>query len=215
MFLGLKERECIFILDFTFFVIYFFKTFYVSFVEIYCFLSFIYLLLKIFEAFFILRNLSSEVCFVVFKHNVSRFKEREENVKADIFRAYIALLKHTKLVADPKSDDQGLLKLLQSQVPRLVRSINRQLREKSLKTRQCCFAVLSELLRVSPGSLSDHMSLIIPGVQHAMTDKLSNSNMKIDTLSFLGVALSTHQPHVSYSIPFFAFFLFWNFFAQK
>lgn len=110
-------------------------------------------------------------------------------------------MKHTKLVVpttDAKLDEQGLLKLLQSQVPRLVRSIGRQLKEKSLKTRQCCFAVLTELLRVSPGSLSDHMSVLIPGVQHAMTDRLSNSNMKIDTLSFLGVALATHSPQVFY-----------------
>ena len=33
---------------------------------------------------------------------ITRFKEREENVKADIFKAYIALLKQTKPVVSSK-----------------------------------------------------------------------------------------------------------------
>ena len=33
---------------------------------------------------------------------ISRFKEREENVKADIFHAYVALLKQTKTAILPQ-----------------------------------------------------------------------------------------------------------------
>lgn len=67
-----------------------------------------------------------------------RFKEREENVKADIFKAYIALLKHTKLVVpsgDPEHDDTGLLRLLRGQLPQLIKAVTKQLKEKSLKVR--------------------------------------------------------------------------------
>jgi hypothetical protein len=46
------------------------------------------------------------------------------------------------------SDEQTTVqKLLEQQVPALVRAINRQLRSKSLKTRQACFVLLAQLLR--------------------------------------------------------------------
>ena len=64
----------------------------------------------------------------------ARFKEREENVKSDIFHAYIALLRQTKpapgLVApDPASmeAEEGPVSLLQAQVDRGVVGISRGL----------------------------------------------------------------------------------------
>ena len=54
---------------------------------------------------------------------ITRFKEREENVKSDIFHAYIALLRQTKPVTgiaapDPASmeAEEGPVSLLQAQV---------------------------------------------------------------------------------------------------
>ena len=53
---------------------------------------------------------------------ISRFKEREENVKADVFHAYLSLLKQTRPVqswlCDPDAMEQGEtpLTMLQSQV---------------------------------------------------------------------------------------------------
>lgn len=53
---------------------------------------------------------------------ISRFKEREENVKADIFSAYIALLKQTlptqswRHAADASGKDDVPLTMLQNQV---------------------------------------------------------------------------------------------------
>lgn len=38
-------------------------------------------------------NAFNDIVFIVF---IFRFKEREENVKADIFHAFVALLKQTK-----------------------------------------------------------------------------------------------------------------------
>ena len=43
---------------------------------------------------------------------IQRFKEREENVKADIFHAYVALLKQTKTAILPQLALQGILILL-------------------------------------------------------------------------------------------------------
>jgi hypothetical protein len=126
---------------------------------------------------------------------IARFKEREENVKADIFHAYIALLKQTKpAVQSSAFDDDSMetsssssnpVTLLQSQIPALVKALHRQMREKSIKTRQGCFALLTNLITVLPGALTEHMAALIPGIQFSLSDRNSSSNMKIDTLTFI------------------------------
>jgi cullin-associated NEDD8-dissociated protein 1 len=132
---------------------------------------------------------------------IARFKEREENVKADIFCAYITLLKQTRPSAaaqelDAMEQEESPVAQLQAQVQSIVRAVQRLLREKSIKTRQGCFSLLSELVQVLPGALSDHMGAIIPGIQFSLGDKNSSSNMKIDTLSFMSLLLVHHSPSV-------------------
>lgn len=133
---------------------------------------------------------------------IARFKEREENVKADIFAAYITLLRQTRPVAsqtldaEAMEDDSGPVNLLTTQIPSIVRALHKQLKEKSVKTRQGCFHLLLELVAVLPGALSDHISAIVPGIQFSLGDKSSTSNMKIDTLAFLGCILAQHPPKV-------------------
>eukprot|EP00096_Caligus_rogercresseyi_P003100 TRINITY_DN1567_c0_g1_i2.p1 TRINITY_DN1567_c0_g1~~TRINITY_DN1567_c0_g1_i2.p1 ORF type:complete len:1243 (+),score=465.99 TRINITY_DN1567_c0_g1_i2:109-3837(+) len=134
---------------------------------------------------------------------VSRFKEREENVKADIFHAYVALLQQTKpsllpLVSDSNSMEQeeGPVSRLQAQVPNIVRVIHRQMKEKSIKTRQGCFNLLTELILVLPGALTPHIPALIPGIQFSLGDKNSSSNMKIDTVAFIQHLLTHHPPAV-------------------
>lgn len=67
---------------------------------------------------------------------ISRFKEREENVKADVFHAYLSLLKQTRPVqswlCDPDAMEQGEtpLTMLQSQVPNIVKALHKQMKEK-------------------------------------------------------------------------------------
>ncbi|RMX39058.1 hypothetical protein pdam_00017612, partial [Pocillopora damicornis] len=86
--------------------------------------------------------------------------------------------------------------LLTTQIPSIVRALHKQLKEKSVKTRQGCFHLLLELVAVLPGALSDHISAIVPGIQFSLGDKSSTSNMKIDTLAFLGCILAQHPPKV-------------------
>ena len=54
--------------------------------------------------------------------------------------------------------------MLQAQVSTMVLALHRQLREKSIKTRQGCFALLTELVQVMPGALNEHLNLIVPGI---------------------------------------------------
>ncbi|XP_069960266.1 cullin-associated NEDD8-dissociated protein 1 [Cherax quadricarinatus] len=143
---------------------------------------------------------------------ITRFKEREENVKVDIFHAYMALLRQTRpslnLSIDPDAMEQeeGTISILKQQVPALVKSVHRQMKEKSIKTRQGCFALLTELVQVYPGALTHHIPVLIPGIQFSLGDKNSSSNMKIDTLAFVHCLLIHHSgevfhPHISELLP--------------
>ncbi|XP_044761676.1 cullin-associated NEDD8-dissociated protein 1 [Coccinella septempunctata] len=131
---------------------------------------------------------------------IGRFKEREENVKSDIFHAYIALLKQTKSTinhnVDPDSMEQEEvpLFLLQKQVPLLVKGLQNQMKEKSMKTRQDCFHLLKELCNALPGALAQHIGDIIPGLLYSLGEKNVSSNMKIEALSFIHTLLTSHHP---------------------
>ncbi|NXW84152.1 CAND1 protein, partial [Alopecoenas beccarii] len=133
---------------------------------------------------------------------ISRFKEREENVKADIFSAYISLLKQTLPIqswlhaSDATGKDDIPLTMLQNQVPSIVKALHKQLKDKSMKSRQGCFSLLTELANVLPGCLAEHVPALVPGIVFSLADKSSSSNMRIDTLSFLHVLLCNHQPEV-------------------
>lgn len=133
----------------------------------------------------------------------SLFSEREENVKSDIFRAYIALLRQTKSTTnvnniDPNSMEQEEMPvhLLQQQVPMIVKGVQIQMREKSTKTRQDCFLLLKELCSVLSGALTHHIGDLMPGILFSLSEKNCSSNMKIDGLSFIYCLLTTHPPEV-------------------
>uniref|UniRef100_A0A8C8EJ83 TATA-binding protein interacting (TIP20) domain-containing protein n=1 Tax=Oncorhynchus tshawytscha TaxID=74940 RepID=A0A8C8EJ83_ONCTS len=134
---------------------------------------------------------------------LARFKEREENVKTDIFVAFVALLKQTRpsqglitTATEPGVQEDPAITLLKKQVPTVVKALHKQLKEKSMKSRQGCFSLLTELANVLPGALGKHIPALIPGIVHSLTDKSTSSNMKIDALSFLNVLLCSHPPAV-------------------
>uniref|UniRef100_A0A0E0CG82 Cullin-associated NEDD8-dissociated protein 1 n=1 Tax=Oryza meridionalis TaxID=40149 RepID=A0A0E0CG82_9ORYZ len=66
---------------------------------------------------------------------IERFREREENVKMDIFNTFIELLRQTGNMTKGQGDIDDPRWLLKQEVPKVVKSINRQLREKSIKTK--------------------------------------------------------------------------------
>ncbi|KAK8574751.1 hypothetical protein V6N12_062434 [Hibiscus sabdariffa] len=86
--------------------------------------------------------------------------------------------------------------LLKQEVAKIVKSINRQLREKSIKTKVGAFSVLKELVVVLPDCLADHIGTLIPGIEKALNDKSSTSNLKIEALIFTRLVLASHSPHV-------------------
>ncbi|CAI9623879.1 unnamed protein product [Staurois parvus] len=143
---------------------------------------------------------------------ILRFKEREENVKSDIFSAYIALLRQTRASQSRRQNVEATgkgdspLSALQKQVPSVLKSLHKLLKDKSTKSRQGCFAVLTELTGALPGCLSQHIPALVPGLVFSVTDKSSSSNMRLDTLTFLNVILNSHppecfQPHLPALLP--------------
>ncbi|XP_065221678.1 cullin-associated NEDD8-dissociated protein 1 [Planococcus citri] len=148
------------------------------------------------------RELITEFYKNVSAQLIARFKEREENVKSDIFHAYITLLKQTKpsfssgIDNDSMEEEETPISLLQAQVPTIVKAVHIQLRERSIKTRQDCLALLRELINVLPAALSMHVPALIPGIQYSLGDKNSNSNMKINTLSFVHCLFCSHPAEV-------------------
>ncbi|XLU52748.1 hypothetical protein S245_047396, partial [Arachis hypogaea] len=129
---------------------------------------------------------------------IDRFKEREENVKMDVFNTFIELLRQTGNVTKGQIDanETSPRWLLKQEVSKIVKSINRQLREKSIKTKVGAFSVLKELVVVLPDCLADHIGSLIPGIEKALNDKSSISNLNIKALVFTRLVLSSHSPDV-------------------
>lgn len=105
---------------------------------------------------------------------ISRFKEREETVKCDIFNVYIAILQQTKPLVHKRAVYSSLeaeeksVAMLKSQIGPLVKALQKQLKDKSPKTRQGCFSLLTHLVNVLPGALTNHIGIIINGINYSL-----------------------------------------------
>uniref|UniRef100_A0A8C7ZUP7 TATA-binding protein interacting (TIP20) domain-containing protein n=1 Tax=Oryzias sinensis TaxID=183150 RepID=A0A8C7ZUP7_9TELE len=149
---------------------------------------------------------------------LARFKEREENVRADVFAAFSTLLRQSRVgsshpgliaadaVRSGVREEEPAVTLLRKQVPGIVKVLHRQLKDKSIKSRQGCFGLLSELAHTVPGALEEHIPALVPGILFSLTDRSASSNMKIDALCFLHVLLISHppqafQPHMQVLLP--------------
>ncbi|XP_011807733.1 PREDICTED: cullin-associated NEDD8-dissociated protein 2 isoform X2 [Colobus angolensis palliatus] len=143
---------------------------------------------------------------------IRRFKEREENVKADVFTAYIVLLRQTRppkgwLEAMEEPTQTGSnLHMLRGQVPLVVKALQRQLKDRSIRARQGCFSLLTELAGVLPGSLAEHMPVLVSGIIFSLADRSGSSTIRMDALAFLQGLLGTEpaeafHPHLPTLLP--------------
>ena len=118
---------------------------------------------------------------------VARFKEREENVKVDILHVYASMLKQipraailsaasAQLEGDQVMETEGVSaggehtphQVLLAQVPRLIKKVTKQMKEKGVRTRQGCLSLLTELVNVAPGALDSHVPVLIPGILYSL-----------------------------------------------
>lgn len=128
---------------------------------------------------------------------VSRFKEREEGVKIDVFEVFISLLRQT-LILGPSNQVLGQkeqIKVLKSVVDVIMVRIKKQLKEKSFKVRQAVFQVLKELVITLQGGLEKHIPSLIQPLSVALSD-VNNSSLRLEALAFMEQLLALHKPDV-------------------
>ncbi|KAM8758930.1 cullin-associated NEDD8-dissociated protein 2 [Rhynchonycteris naso] len=135
---------------------------------------------------------------------IRRFKEREENVKADVFGAYIVLLRQTRppkgwLEAVEPTQTNSNLHVLREQVPLVIKALQRQLKDRSVRARQGCFSLLTELAGILPSSLAEHMPVLVSGIVFSLADRSSSSTIRMDALAFLQGLLGTEPAEAFHS----------------
>jgi len=153
-----------------------------------------------------------------------RFKEREESVKLDVFKTFEHLLQATRVVpTSQKADDKlaftvsGTFHIHVEQRPevrylleakeRIVRGIAKCLKEKSVKIRIGCFALLQELAALLGPQLAPDVRTFVGAIRDALTEKSGNSTLKTEALVFLRLLLVTttdpdaFRPHLDALLP--------------
>ena len=136
---------------------------------------------------------------------VGRFKEREEAVRPDVYQAYGDLIR--EMGAASRRGDAAAKSSLIKDIPGVLRSLARQLRGRSVKTKSLVLRALQELVRACPGAVVENMGGVVPAVKSALEDKNSGASaLKIDALAFINTALTStpaasFQPHVSALAP--------------
>ncbi|KAL6064787.1 Cullin-associated NEDD8-dissociated protein 1 [Balamuthia mandrillaris] len=130
---------------------------------------------------------------------IARFKEREDNVKLDIFSTFGDVLKQTVLVSKSYThEEDSPLALLKQNVPSVIANLNKELNAKTVKvkTRIGIFQLLKELVNVRDGILAEHVGTLIGGIESALAGKNTNATLKMEALTFLRLLISTHPPKI-------------------
>lgn len=148
---------------------------------------------------------------------ISRFGDREENVRLEVWAAYVALLNQTLLYGGiPRGKDDASSRgkrkretdnvnavdsaynLLQGQVSNVSKALLNQLKstKTSPATLQAGFGLLHTLLTVLPGSLSTQVPLVASTAKSVLSQSptTSTSTLHLTVLSFLALFFTTHTP---------------------
>jgi len=146
---------------------------------------------------------------------ISRFGDREETVRLEVWATYVTLLSQTRLYGggpqtrdsvgvkrkrtpDGSDPEETAYTLLQSQVPALAKALLNQLKSPRTPptTLQAGFGLLYTLLQVLPGSLSSQAGFIasISKAILSQPPSTSSSTLHISCLQFAYSFFSTHPP---------------------
>ncbi|KAF7365527.1 Cullin-associated nedd8-dissociated protein 1 [Mycena venus] len=146
---------------------------------------------------------------------ISRFGDREETVRLEVWATYVVLLNQTALYGgqpqskedsslkrkrDPETMDveEGPYSLLKAQVPALSKALLNQLKSSKTPpaTLQAGFALLHALLDVLPGSLTSQVPSITATSKSILSQppSTSTSTLHLACLSFLALFFASHSP---------------------
>lgn len=148
---------------------------------------------------------------------ISRFGDREETVRVEVWATYGVLITQTGVyggLSQPKDTestiggkrkrDEGMdieetpFTLLRAQVPSLSKALLNQLKspKTSPATLQAGFTLLYGLLNVLPGSLSSQSTAIISTTKSVLSQpsKTNAAALHVTCMSFIARFFSTHSP---------------------
>ncbi|KAJ6466206.1 hypothetical protein C8R45DRAFT_1172577, partial [Mycena sanguinolenta] len=146
---------------------------------------------------------------------ISRFGDREETVRREVWATYVVLLNQTALYGgQPQSKDDSSLKrkrnpetmeveegpysFLKAQVPAMSKALLNQLKSPKTPpaTLQDGFALLHALLDVLPGSLASQVPAITATSKSILSQPPSTttSTLHLACLSFLALFFASHSP---------------------
>lgn len=72
-------------------------------------------------------------------------------------------------------------------MPNIIKALHKQLKEKSVKSRQGCFTLLTELAGVLPGCLADHIPALVPGKTYLLVGREQDGKFQYKIFSFSDV----------------------------
>ena len=133
---------------------------------------------------------------------MSRFREREEIVKMEVFSALKDLLRQSQGrsndVGDAMEEDSSesgtgashaISKMLD--VDKVMKAMQKQLKDKSFKTKERCLELLRELILVLDGGLGAFLPTLITDLQKCV-DKSAKTSLKVEALTFLCLLIEKH-----------------------
>jgi len=149
---------------------------------------------------------------------ISRFGDREESVKIEVWATYVVLLNQTSVyggtIGGRESDavagskrkreeetmdiEDSPLDLLRSQVAGLCKSLLKQLRSKpAASTSQAGFQLLIELVTVLPGALTQQAPSVLSTAKATLIQPTATTiaTLHTTTLSFLALFFKSHPSH--------------------
>jgi cullin-associated NEDD8-dissociated protein 1 len=148
---------------------------------------------------------------------ISRFGDREETVRLEVWATYVVLLNQTSVYGglpqtrdtdgticgkrkrdtDTMDVEESPYALLRDQIPSLSRALLNQLKsaKTSPATLRAGFGLLNTLLGVLPGCLSSHVAPIMSSSRSILSQppSTSTSTLHLTCLAFLGRFFSTHS----------------------
>jgi cullin-associated NEDD8-dissociated protein 1 len=133
---------------------------------------------------------------------MSRFREREEIVKMEVFSAFKDLMRQSQDrsadAVDAMDEDggdvtpgggQAISKLLD--VDKVMKAVQKQLKDKSFKTKERCLELLRELILVLDGGLQAYLPALISSLQKCV-DKSAKTSLKVEALTLLCLLVEKH-----------------------
>ncbi|KAI0668620.1 ARM repeat-containing protein [Trametes maxima] len=149
---------------------------------------------------------------------ISRFGDREETVRLEVWSTYSVLLTQTGVyggtpqsnaghtVGGKRKREEGMeveetpYSLLQSQVPPLAKALLNQIKspKTAVSNLEAGFSLLHKLLTALPGSLANQSAQIIANAKSVLSasSRSSSASLQVTCMAFLALFFSKHPPAV-------------------